>query len=688
MPQNESIESRKDFKNTPEGQYKYWLAELKSFSTRMAKWTKQGTKIVEKFKGGIRTDSETNDPSPNSSGFRLNLFHSNVITLQSMMYGNLPKVDVGRRYSDPNDDIGRVAGLILERALNCDVQDNGKEYNTVLRSCLQDRLLPGLGCARVRYTFDETTEMEDAPIDYYHWRDVAWGWARNFSDLPWIAYRSYLTKDEVSSRFGEEFAEKVELKDQSVAKDDDSTQLGDDAVGPWLKAEIWEIWDKANKKIVWVSLGCDKVLDTKDDFLNLSGFFPCPPFLMANVTTSLYVPTPDYHLAQDLYNEIDTLQTRISVITEAVKVVGVFDASQEEIARMFDEGIDNDLIPVSKWAMFAEKGGLNDTIEWFPIKDVIEALSGLREIRDETIGLLQQVTGMSDVMRGDLKDQYEGVGQSQLKAKFGSVRVQAMQDEFANFAGDLLQLKAEVISRHFSPQSIARMANLDSTFDQDLLPEAMNLVKNPEMSKFKVKIRPESVAMVDYAQLKEERSGYITALATFMQSAAPLMESDPNAKPYLLHLLKWGLAGYKGSTEIEGVLDKAIQASMEEAGQDKPDPEKERQGMAMELEKVKHQNAIIQIQAKSKADLLSRQADSQADLQKIRAELMAELKEIQAKMVADIRTELSTSEINAEQQVVSTQGEIEKDIVSTALEIEKIEAQAKSQPSPSGDKDA
>lgn len=683
------LESRSDFKEDPGDQYRYWTAEIAASEKSLRYFRNQGTKIVRNYLGGARHSREVAGPETRGSNFRLNLFHSNVITLQSLLYGNLPKVTVSRRHDDPNDDTGRVAALIIERLLNNDVQDNGKEYTSVLRAVLQDRLLPGMGCARVRYEVETDGDQlvsEDAPIDYYHWRDVAWGWARTFSEIPWIGFRSFLKKDEVAARFGDEAATNVPLRGESTVSNRKDEPQESDEDSPWKKAEIWEIWDKERRQVVWMCPGYDKILDTKQDTLGLSGFYPCPPFLLANQTSTLYIPTSDFSLAQDLYNEVDVLQTRIAIITEAVKVVGVYDRSAEGISRMFKEGTDNDLIPVDNWALFAEKGGIAGQIDWVPIKEISETLLKLRELRDEAIGLLQQVTGMSDIMRGELGGQYEGVGQSELKAKFASVRVQALQDEFAQFASDLLQLKAEVIGLHFDPQTIAQFANVDETFDFELVPSAIELIKNPKAARLRVEIRPESVAMVDYAQLKQERVEYLTAISSFLQSAAPLIEGQPSSKPYLLKLLQWGLSGFKGSNEIEGVVDKAIQEA------EKEDPQQNQNGEAakeqakaqgqMQLEQLKHKNALELIQAKSQADAQLRQADMQADIQTQMAELKAEqqgiiaamqadLATISAKMHADMKTEQHQSQINALQNQAEVEGEMQKEAVKTALEVDK-----------------
>ena len=705
------LQSRKDFKDTPRGQYMYWQEEIQASQKQRRRWHVDGDKIVKRFldfRGESTPDYAELDID--SAGMRLNLFWTNVTTLQAMMYGNVPKIDVSRRFADPNDDVSRVAAEMMERVLNNDIEDNGDEVSDVLKACLQDRLLPGLGCARVRYEVEteeyeevvhsigpngemiqgvqtgERTVFEDAPIDYFHWRDVLWGWSRTWSKIPWIAYRAWLTRDEVSERFGEDVAKDLQYKQQSV-NDDKNTADDRDMASVWEKAEIWEVWDKVSRKVVFYSEGYERIIETRDDPLGLSGFFPSPPFFMANQTTSLYAPTPDFHLAKQLYSEIDLLQTRIRIITEAVKVVGVYDSSADGIARMFKEGMDNQLIPVDSWALFSEKGGIQGQIDWVPLTDIVNALDKLRELRSETIELLYQVTGMSDVLRGAGAGQYEGTGQALLKAKFGSVRVQCLQDEFGKFASDLMKIKAEVICRHFDPATIAQRANIENSYDQKLAPAALELLKNPDLARLRVKIKPESMAMVDYAQLKAERTEYITALATFMQSSAPLLDQDKGMMPYLLQLLQWGLSGFKGSQEIEGVIDQAIDAATKQAQNPQPDPAQQAQQMAMQMEQMKQQAELAKIQAKAAADAEIRRIDKEADIAtsmaqhqakiaEIRADMESKLAEVHAKMQADLLIERAQTQANIAQTAAAAESELQKDAVTTGLEIEKEIAKA------------
>jgi hypothetical protein len=691
-----SIESKTDFEDTPAGKYKYWAEELNTSLAARKPWWKKADKIVSRYLGEKKNGDD-------SASFDLNMFHSNVKTLGDMLYGNTPKIDVSRRYAQPNDDVGRVAAEMMERLLNLDIAENGAEIDAVFRSTLQDRLLAGLGCAKVRYEIEteqvpvmsddgmpmmgednqplmeEKLLFEDAPTDYFYWGDITWGWCRNWATMPWIAFRSYLTKDRIAEIFGEEVAETVKFQKQTKSTSDDQED-DSNAKSAWTKAEVWEIWCKETGKIHWIILGYDKQLEEKDDILNLSGFWPCPPFFIANATTTLYTPTPDYIMAQDLYNEVDKLQTRIAIITEAVKVVGVYNASADNLKQMFKDGSENDLIPVENWALFGENGGLAGQIEWMPIVDIVQTLRELIGVRDQTIGLLQQITGMVDVMRGSLDNQYEGVGQTEQKTKFGSVRIQALQEQFARFAGDLMQLKAEVIARHFSPETIYKRSNMAFSVDSDHVEAAIELIKTPEDARLRIDIRPESVAMIDYQSLKGERTEYMNAVSTYMQSAGAIIDSDPSAKPFVLQLLQWGLAGFKGSSEIEGVIDKAIEASMEaekaKQGQTEPDPEQIKQQGVMALQEAKKQSDLEIRQADMQADIRTSHEEHVRKIAEISANLQAKVAEINAKLKADMMLEQVQAQSNIQQTQATVEGEVQKDVVEHQLNMQSENTKA------------
>ena len=663
---------------TPAQWHSFWQKELSASQSRLRKYRKVGTKVVERF---LDEGGETGRKNASS----LNLFHKNIKTVADMMYGQTPKIDVSREHHDPDDDIARVAGLLYKRILDADVYASSGDFSTILKGTLQDRLLPGMGCARVSYRFDsekskvldpssmeeidsESVTNEEAPIEYIHWQDVAWGWGRTWNEIPWWGFRSWLDKDEVKERFGDKIAKNLEYKKQSPSTDEYQGEYGNDQKDNVQKAEIWEFWYKKDKTCYWYSEGTELILDVKEDPLELRGFFPMPRPMMANLTTSMYVPKADFTFAQDLYNEVDILQSRISIITAAIKVVGVYDKSAgDSVGRMLKEGMENDLIPVDNWAMFAEKGALKGVIDWFPVETVVGTLQTLGTIQKEKIEQLYEVTGMSDIMRGGNTDQYTAAATQGMKAKMGSIGIQALQDDFARFASELEALKAEVISKHFSKESIVKQSNAGFLPEPDLplVAPALELMQSPDIQ-WRVNIKPESISMVDYAQVKQERTEFLGAMAQFIQSSTSAVQSMPGSLPVLLEMMKWTMSGFKGADYLEGSLDAAIELAKNPPPQEDKGPSPEEAKMQIEQMKQaaaqqKAAGELQKIQAKSMADMQLQQAKIAGEIQKIQTDaardmtieqtqaqnrlleiardLQASMEEIQASMTADIKVE-------------------------------------------------
>jgi hypothetical protein len=683
---NKSEKLKSQFPDTPAGWASRWNAEFSVAEKEQKKWLDQGKKVVHRFLDDKRGD----DNNFGDLSSMLNLFHSNIIMLQAMLYGSLPKVEVDRTFSDADDDEARVAGLILTRILNQDIQAAGEDYSSVLRAALQDRLLPGMGSARVKYDFKSETktteailhpetgeelapEVEEESITeewvdtvYTHWTDQLWSPARTYGELRWKAYRAFMNNDELVKRFGDKVAEALPKNQKTLGRDKESR---DDAVDP--QTEVWEIWDKSRKKVDWFVKGYHKILDSQEDPLELEGFWPDPPPMIANVTTTKWIPRADYMLAQDLYREIDKLQTRISLLTDACRNVGFYDKSNTGVKRAFEEGIENDLIPVDNWAMYAEKGGAKGVVDWVPLESVARTIEILTAKQTEKIQQLYQVTGMSDIMRG-ASQPYEAAATSKAKVQFASIRVQALQDDFARFASDLQRLKVEIIQKFYQPYCIKQQSNIMYTADgqdEGLVDRAIALIKDPKRVQWRVTIRPESLALADYAQLKADRTEYINVLALFMQSSAPLVQLDQSVTPILLELLKWGLAGFKGSNEIEGVLDKAVALFQKKADnpEQKPDPEamkvqaemqkmqmegkmaQEEHAAKMQLEQQKGQQAMQEAQQKFQLEIMKMKAEIQQDQQKFMLEMKQMMMEMQFKK-QELSTEVQAKRIEQQDQ--------------------------------------
>jgi hypothetical protein len=673
--QKSTPKKKGEFPKTPQGQYKRWNAEFAAARPKVKKWHKEGDKTVREYLGKLAT-SPPDEGGIEDMNFKLNLFHSNVSTLMAMLYGNTPKVEVDRSFADAKDDVGRVASMMASRILNQDIQSPGATVINVLRQALEDRLLPGMGSARCKYDYTSKTKLTPAILDpetgeelapeveeeeitkewvdiiYTHWKDILWSPCRTYDELRWKAYRSYMYFPELEKRFGEEMAKRIPLASKGPFNPSDTDSRDEDA-DPRQQAEVWEIWSKEDKKCYWYVEGFTEILDEQTDPMGLNQFWPDPPPMIANTTTSKWMPRSDYSIAQDLYIQINELETRLAILTRACKLVGVYDKSQEGIKRIFNEGLENDLIPVDAWAAFAEKGGLKGMIDWIPLESVITTIEQLQQRQSAKMQQLYEVTGMSDILRG-VAQKYEAAATSETKAQFASIRVQALQDEFARFAGDLQSIKLEIMQRHFDPYCFIQQSNIENTADAEYAEQAVQLLQDPDAARWRVKVRPETLAQADYAQLKQTRGEFINGVSTFMQSAAPLAQLDKAIVPTLLELLQWGLAGFKGSNEIEGVMDKAIALFTQKANQPeqpKPDPAMEKIKAEMEMAKQEHTAKMQQEQQKFQLQM----TEMQQEMQLKREEMQAELEQDRQKFALEMKQmlmefQMKMQELSAELQ--------------------------------------
>lgn len=660
------IDTSKQYANTPTGWAQRWAVEMDAADAETKDWREEAEKLI-KYYASKRATGDTE---------RWNLFAANVLTISAMLYGRVPEVGVGRKFADSSDDVARVASTILERMLNSDIQGDDDPYALALEQVLWDRLVPGLGVARVRYELEEERSNAMAPdqegsddtasgprrplgtsvgrealavpegeeavptevppgiaayqcvkVEYVHWNDFRWSaGGRTWHEVRFTAFRHRIGRETGEKDFTKEIWDTVPMQARDASKSREES--GKD---PWARAEVWEIWDKASRKVYWWVRGAPACLRIDVDPLGLTSFWPCPRPLFANATTSEMVPIPDFRFAADQYHAIDKVVTRLGMLTDALKVRGVYDGKQPSIKKLLTEGGGNDLIPVENWAMLGEAGGIKGVVDWFPLEQVVNTIVSLEERLDRMKGQLDEVTGMSDILRGQSASVGVTATEQGIKAHFASARLQRLQDEFARFASECQQLKAELIGNPdlFSPASILEASNIQATPDAQMAPQAIALLQSKK-SDYRVKVAPENLALADFAQLKQDRMEVLGAIGAFTSAVLPLIQQLPNAMPLVLGMLQWMVAGIKGGGDIEGLLDKAIdeaRAAQQQPQQAQaPDPK-------LQAQMLKGRQENQKIDKELQADLIRTQAETQADLQREAAQAKYGIQEAQVRHV-------------------------------------------------------
>lgn len=660
-----------EFQDTPQGWAQLWAMEFQAARDALKKWQKRAKKVDERF----RDDREAKDRTDT----RWNLFTANVRTQQSILYGKVPTVSVSRRFADAQDDDARVAGELLERLLNTDIERDGDGYALALQQATQDYLLPGLGNARIRYELEEETlpdeparvgpdgrelapaltgrkqkTSEDVEVDYVHWQDQLWSPARVWQEVRWWAFRAEMSRDALVKRFGEELGRQVPLNAKKP-KGEERTR-GDQPAkpGPWGRAEVWEVWDKERKRVFWYVEGFGRILDNREDPLGLQGFWPFPRPMAANLTNTAFVPTPDFVLAQDLYDEIDLVSTKITELQDALKVAGVYDAKNQGVQQLLENGGRNVLIPVNNWGAFSQQGGLQGVVDWMPLEQIAAAMDKLREYRAELIQALDQVEGTSDLMRGQAADAAETATAQGIKARFGSVRVQAKQDELARFASELAWLKAQVIAKLFDPETILERANAQYMFDDPATAQrAVALIKDRLHREYRVQVKPENVSLQDFAALKQEAMEVLGGIGTYLTTVGPLTQQAPGSAPFLLEILQWSMSRLRGAATLEAIIDRAVtqakQAAAVPQGQQAPDPKLLAAQAKMQAQQQKAQLDEQKAQADLQRDAMRAQMDVQAEMAKQQAQTVENVKEekmrLELKASADAQKQLLAARV-------------------------------------------
>jgi hypothetical protein len=665
--------------------YEDWYKTIVGYERTYKRWEQRADRIVKRYK-----DDSRYDRNPNA---RFNILWSNVQTIQPAIFARLPRPDVSRRFRD-NDPIGRVASMMLERALEFEIEHYG-DYKSAMNNAVLDRLLGGRGVSWVRYEphivgeksgeadgapddgyqvtedsdeaeTEDATEIENqerieyecAPVDYVHWKDFGHTIARTWEEVTAVWRRVYMTRPALVERFGEDLGYAIPLD----TKPDNNSNTYKQTDGVY-EAVIYEIWDKETGKVLWLSKSLGKILDERDDPLGLENFWPCPKPLYSTLTTDSLEPIPDFVIYQDQARELDTLSDRIEGLINALKVRGVYDASTVELQRLFSEGENNTLIPVSNWMAFAEKQGMKGAIDLVDIAPFAQALQQCYQAMEQVKAQIYELMGIADIQRGQT-DPNETLGAQIIKSNNAAGRLKTMQHAVVDFATSLLQIKAQIICQHFTDETIIQISGAQqlSPQDQQLIPQALELLRNEASKNFRIEVTSDSMIYQDEQQEKADRTAFLAAVGGFLQQAVPMVTQVPELAPMAVEMLKFSVTAFKAGKQLEGIIDETADKLREKAQQAQtqpPQPPVEIQKAQMDnqaklqqiqmqaqLEQLKMQNQMQLEKAKQEYQAQENQLKFQLEEQRNAMDREMELKVAQMKMMTERNTQVLLAHIN------------------------------------------
>jgi hypothetical protein len=438
-------------------------------------------------------------------------------------------------------------------------------------------------------------------------------------------------RDALRKRFAESCAkfggnvEDVPCNYDPTQLDPDRKDQKSDADGdPTLKrALVWEIWDKESQQIIWVAVGYAYPLDIRDDPVNLVDFFPFPPPLWATTTNDSLIPVPDFVIYQSQLRELDNVSARISLLTEALRVVGVYDASQTTLQTLLQSGTENRMVPVNQWAAFAEKGGLKGVMDFVPIEQVVAVLQGLYEAREALKQTIYEITGMADIVRGATVAS-ETLGAQQIKAKFANLRLSSRQQQVAEFASMILGIKADIMCYHYTPETIKRIASVEQILEAAQHPErvdqALQLLKNERVRRYRIQVAEGSMIELDEIGEQERRDKFMSSISNFMNAMKNVSAVGPEMIPVAFEMLKFVVRGFSTGRELEASIEDAAEMVKQRLAAPPPPPEPEpneklKAEVALKAEAAETQRTQMEIASKERiAGVQAAQAERQLRL--------------------------------------------------------------------------
>lgn len=685
---------------TPEAEKaRRWLAEIRWAEKGPNKdWQDRGDKIIQRYLDERGEYSERDLAKPQR---RLNILWSNVETLGPAILSRTPVPNVSLANKD-KDPVGRWAAIALERCLAAELRDD--DYMASLQEAVRDVLLPGRGVVWVEYGADvdeddgpdggtapdegepaptpEVTD-QDAEVNYVHWKDFLTNRARNWKEVTWVSKRVFLDRDTLIAKYGKKIGELVTLDHKpDELKEDPVTQK------QFSKATVYQIWDSKSRKIIEVAPGYkDAVLAEREPPVKFADFFPCPRPLYATLGGKSLIPTPDYVQYQDQAEEIDQLTNRIYGLSKALRLRGVYDQSFSALAQIFNDGNDNELIPVESFALFTEKGGMKGAMEWVPIKDVADALINAYKARDEAKQALYEVTGMGDIIRG-ATDANETATAQQIKTQWGSLRIRDRQADVQRFARDIINLQADVICEHYTLETIQQMSSvklltmqqkqavqqyqmlmqqrqaqsqqmaamaqqagqqpppqpqprpppvpppLMEVVDEPTWDEVMALLRDPKRRNFVIDVETDSTIEPDQNAEREQASALLTGITQYVGEWAKVLPMAPELAPLCGELLTFAARKWKIGEALETKIEEAAKAIQDKATQPRPpDPKVQAVQIKAGAEAQKSQASTQVTQVKAGAEVQKAQlgvAQAEAENRQGAAE-MAHEREMQAR---------------------------------------------------------
>ncbi|WP_327211641.1 hypothetical protein [Rhizobium ruizarguesonis] len=618
-----------------------WQQELERAQRYFKSWHDRCVKIEK-----IYLDQQSDQT--NAAKRRFPMLWANTSVLQPAVYARVPQPVVERRFKDAQP-VARMASELVER--NLAYMGDEADIDSIMRAVRDDFLLCARGTVWLRYEADfepldmgvqpsdppaesgllgglpggmgengvppEAISDERVCIDYVHWSDFLHSPARRWKDVTWVARRVPMTDEEMEKRFGPDAMTSLQAQAAGSNKGTNQSERAENEG----KTHVWEIWCKSENYTVWIADGAPVALEVSEPPLDLTHFWPCPRPAYGTMSTSSLIPVPDYVYYQQQCDEIDLLTKRVNKLTDQLRLKVFYPSGDGAISPAIEKAMrpENDtvMVPIPEWAAFTDKGG-SKAIVTLPIDEVQKVIIACIQARKQLIEDVYQITGISDIVRGDTQASETATAQ-RIKSQWGSFRIRDRQSELARFARDIIRLAGEIICDQFQPETLMLVSGiklptmaekqqvqmqmqqmqmaaqqaaaraeqmgqsappppqmppqLQQMMQQPAIDEVVQLLRNDSIRGFQIDIETDSTIEPDEDAEKQRRMEFVQMIGGFLQQAGAMAQQNPMLVPVMVETLLFAARGFRAGRQLESTLEQVGAQLSEAATAPKPPPE-------------------------------------------------------------------------------------------------------------------
>lgn len=424
----------------------YWKRQIENFKSDNRTYFEQAGKCVDAY-----CDSKS-----------YNIFYSNIQLLKAYLLTNNPKPEVERRF------LKKVASNklqyntylelanILEGALSY-YTDKEDFFIKLKDGVIEAAEKTGRGVLWITYeptiskTVDELGQVVEKITDRelkltaLGYEDYACSTSCNPDQIWWKARRHLLGKEELKHQFNYEAT-------------DDELNFTTGKESERKLAEVWEIWDKTEKKRVYILAKCtrNEFLKENQDPYGISSFFPCVDLTPLTNGKNI-IPIPVYELYRNKAVQLNKISAKADRLEEKINYVITTDKTNQDNVTDMASANEGDIITLQTPNPLA--GGNNGAyLGYVPIEQAVK-LAEHRELKKAQLKQdIYDITGIADIMRGQTDAQETATAQ-QIKGVFGTMRFQDQQKQVQNFVVSAYEIMAEIICENWDAETLADLTS-------------------------------------------------------------------------------------------------------------------------------------------------------------------------------------------------------------------------------------